>query len=322
MTVFLGLKNGKEIVKNIPQKDYAEFIANRKNIAWIDIQKPTKEDYKMLSEVFKFHPLTIEDCIKFNELPKIDEFKKYLFIVFHSIAFDYKREVFSGKEVDIYLGKNYIVSVHKVIFEAVSKVKEIAEKNTELFSKGTEFILHSIIDEMINHYFPLLDFWDKKIERLENEIIEGRTQRALKEIIKLKREISEMKRIISPQREVVHRLSRGEFKLVSEKAQIYFRDTFDSMSGISSALDSFRDLMSGIFEAYLSTISTRMNVIMQRLTIIATIFMPLTFIVGVYGMNFRFMPEIYWYYGYPASLAAMLAITLGMIFYFRKKGWM
>ncbi len=321
MIKIIALENGTKPVKNMPVSKVSSFLKRPKNILWLDIQMPNDDDYKMLSDVFKFHPLEIDDCRKRQELPKIDEFEDHVFIVFHRILYDFKAHALRMQEVDIFLGKNYIVTVPNEPSDVVKTLFDRCAADPKPLARGPDFILHNILDSIVDEYLPILDHWDDDMERMEGDILTGKIQKSLKAMLSLKRQIRDFKKSMSPHRDIINRLAHPGFPFISSKAHIYFRDVYDHTMRAYSVVEDQRDMMTTIFEAYLSTVSNKLNEIMKTLTIIATIFIPLTFIVGIYGMNFRHMPEIDWPFGYYMVWAVMITATIIMLFYFRKKGW-
>jgi magnesium transporter len=321
MMKLIALENGKKLIKDMPVSRINGFLKKRKNILWINVERPSEIEFKILSKVFGFHPLEIEDCRKKQELPKIDEFEDHAFIVFHRISYDFKKHTLDMQELDIFLGKNYIITIPNEPIETVSRLHERCASEPRTLFKGVDFILHNIINEMVDEYMPILDHWDDEMENMESEILTGQIKKSLQRMLKLKRHIRNFRKSISPQRDIINRLAHPDFTFVSAKAHIYFRDVYDHMMRAYSIMEDQRDTMTTIFEAYLSTVSNKLNEIMKTLTIIATIFMPLTFIVGLYGMNFHYMPELEWRYGYYMVWSVLIFITMVMIVYFKKKGW-
>ncbi len=327
----LAFKGSKKLIKDMPTGRFRGFLKDRRNILWLDIKEPGERDFDLMANVFDFHPLSIEDAKNPQELPKIDEFNKYILVVFHRIAYNLKTGKIEPKEIDIFLGRNFIVSVHSNSSHGIEGVMENMEKKPHIMALGPDIILHRIIDYFIDQYFPLIRYFDEKIDELEDQIIKGRmgkTQEILKKMMKLKRDVLEIKQSIGPQRVMINRLSKGGMPFITERGSIYFRDVYDHILRFYTELETYRDLIASTFEAYLSVVSNkmteasnRMNEVMKTLTIIATVFMPLTFIVGLYGMNFRFMPELYWEHGYYAALVGMLVIAMAMVVFFRRRGW-
>jgi magnesium transporter len=319
----LVLENGKKLVKNPSLARLRKMAKSSKNIVWIDLQDATDKEYEFLRATFDFHPLSMDDCKQNIELPKIERFREYIFVVFHKVDYNKEKREIEMVEIDAFLGKNYFVTEHKGDFHAVERLRDILVSNHELIRKGPDFLLHNMIDYTVDQYLPLLDSWDVEIESLEDKIIAGETEGALEKLVDFRRRVSEMKRSIVPQRHTVYRLTKaGDYHVISERVSHYFRDIYDHIVRAQGILESQRDLVSSAFQAYSSNASNQMNDVMKTLTLVATIFMPLTLITGIYGMNFMFMPELAHPLGYLIVLGIMLLIGLAMISYFKKKGWM
>jgi magnesium transporter len=313
----LDLKK-KKLVESNSFKKLKKFISRKEFIVWVDLT-PKEKELKELQETFGFHALEIEDCKKFTALPKMDEFEDHLFLIFHRVFYDFETHHLSVKEVNFFLGKNYLVSVHQESLEKIKEMKKKIKANPLLMKSGPDLVMHEILDLFIDDYLPIIDHWDEVIEKLEEKIIEGQTKGMLKKITRIKRNIAHFKKSISPQRDILNKLIRRDSRFISEKAVIYYRDIYDHLMRAYNSLEANRDLITSVFEAYLSMISNEMNKIMQRLTIVATIFMPLTLIAGIYGMNFHYMPELSWEYGYFAVLLGMVFVGTGMWIYFSRK---
>jgi magnesium transporter len=326
ITLFVYDKKKKELVKTATLKNISRYISKNGYIIWVDLQDPSSADYKILETVFGFHPLSIEDCKNFTPIPKIDEFDDYILLIFHRVVYDKEKEDISAKEMDFFLGKNYLVSLHEGSSASINKLKDKINSRSSFMGHGADLILHGIIDLFTEKYIPIINYMTEEIERIEDRIIAKRTARTMQKIVKLKRNVSEFKRSIMPQRDIISRLAHRKFRFISDKSEMYYMDILDNIVWVHANLESNREMLTNIFDAHLSISSNKMNEtsnnmnrIMQRLTIVATIFMPLTFITGIYGMNFKNMPELTWEMGYYGSLGLMLVVGLGMFFYFRKR---
>jgi magnesium transporter len=321
-------KNNK-VIRNIPLPKLKRYLNDKKAIMWVDLQKATEEEYKQLEETFKFHPLSMEDAQKSIELPKVEVFDDYIFVVLYNFSLEHEKKYPIKKEIDFFLGKNFLVTVHEHQSESIERLAIRLEKAKNGKARTADFLMYEITDHMVDQYFPIVDHWEDYIEDLESNIItHNPAKTALQEITTIKRNVLFFKRSISPQREVINRLARREFPFVRELAGVYFRDVYDHVIRIYTELEIQRDLINNAFEAYMSVltikmtrVSNKMNEVMQKLTVIATIFMPLTFLAGVYGMNFRYFPEIYWKYGYLFFWIAVVIIGLVMFFFFKRKKW-
>jgi magnesium transporter len=289
---------------------------------WIDLEDPTVKEATILEDPFHFHPLAIEDALSDVNLPKVDDYEGYLFLIVHGIRFDAPTDQFFTRELDVFLGKNYLVTHHKGPMRSIAGAKDLCSKNLlTAMPRGVEFLLHNILDHMFENYFPNLDAIEDKIQLVQVEVFEKPTQATLDRIFTLKKDVMQLRRICAPQREIVHRLSRGEFSVISSKAAVYFRDIYDNLYRIVDASYQYQDLMQGTLDAYLSAINNRLNETMKRLTVVTVVLASLTVITGVYGMNFAHMPELQWRFGYAWALGLMVTVPLGIVYWFRRTGW-
>jgi len=309
-----------KVLKVRPIADEKDLPSLGSALFWLDMEEPTKKEGEFLSSFFHFHPLAIEDCWDEINHPKADDYGDYLFIIFHEPRTSEKR--FTTKEVEFFLGSNFLVTFHKSRLPHIAEVQGQLEKRPELFSRGPDFLLYLILDDIIDNYFPVLDKIETRIDELEDSIVVNPSRNTVNGIFSLKREVLHLKKVIGPQREILNRFTRAEFPIVAKTSLVYYRDLYDHIYRIYDLAESFRDLLSGALDAYLSSLSNRMNEIMKVLTIITTILLPLSLIAGIYGMNFRFMPELSRPWGYPWALGLMVTVALVMIRYFRKKNWL
>ena len=289
---------------------------------WIDLEDPTVKEATILEDPFHFHPLAIEDCLAEVHHPKVDDYESYVFVIVHGIRFDAPTDQFITRELDIFLGKNYLITHHKGPMRSIATLRELCSKNlVSSFPKGVDFLIHQILDQLFEHYFPNLDAIEDKVQLVQVEVFEDPTRETLDRIFALKKDVLQLRRICAPQREIVNRLARGEFKVVSARAAIYFRDIYDNLYRIVEASFSYQDIVQSLLDAYLSAVSNRLNETMKRLTVIGAIMAALTVITGVYGMNFEFMPELHWKFGYAFVWGMMFLVTGGLYYWFRKKDW-
>lgn len=327
MLSILYVDSNKKFREDVMPDELPQILQAKQGSLWVDMHRPDENDLKMLSDVFNFHQLAIDDCSHYTDLPKIDEFDDHIFIITHSVLYDEEASEVKKLELDSFVSKNYIVTIHEEDLKTVSVNMDKVRKNPNVLTKGADFLLYNLIDFSVDNYMPLLDYWDDRIEELEDKVLGGQIADVMPQIITMKRNIIDLRRSITPQRDVINKLARRDSQIISAKNVIYFRDIYDHIVRIHEMLEADRDLIAGTFEIYLSAISNRMNVIMKRLTIVATIFMPLTLIAGIYGMNFNTsvspwnMPELNWPYGYFFVIGLMAAITLGMMAYFKIKKW-
>ena len=289
---------------------------------WIDLEDPTVKEATLLEDPFHFHPLAIEDCLAEVHHPKVDDYEAYIFVIVHGMRFDAPTDSFITRELDVFLGKNYLITHHKGPMRSIGTLREQCSKNlVNSFPKGVDFLLHQILDLLFEHYFPNLDAIEDKVQLVQIEVFENPTRETLDRVFALKRDVLQLRRICAPQREIVNRLARAEFKVISPRAAVYFRDIYDNLYRIVEASFSYQDIVQSLLDAYLSAVSNRLNETMKRLTVIGAIMAALTVITGVYGMNFEVMPELKWRFGYAFVWGIMLAVSAGLYWFFKKKDW-
>lgn len=303
--------------------DWRKFEMKPDHLYWWDLFDLTDDETLVLSEKFHFHPLAIEDCLADVHYPKVDYYESYLYLVMHGVDIDLsKEEGFAPKELDVFLSKEYLVSYHEKESRSITDVKRRIQEKVPLFEFGLDFLLYSIIDVMVVHYLPVLESIEDQLDNSEEQIFKDPKPELLRHILALKRTVLRLKKTVFPQREVINHLARNEYEFVQTRTQAYFRDVYDHLYRMAEMTESFRDMSTAMVEAYLSTVSNRMNAIMKVLTTITTIFMPLTVITGIYGMNFKHMPELEWRFGYFVVLGIMVVVALSLVSYFRKKRWL
>jgi magnesium transporter len=289
---------------------------------WVELERQDHDCDKLLAETLHLHPLTIEDIWAERSAPKLEDYGSYLYIIIHGIR-TAKRDAFDLVELDIVLGKTFVITHDPN--GLVDDVRAELERTPRLLAKGPAWLAHAILDHAVDKYMPVIDDLDGEIEELENQVLRyaGTKQGPpiLRRILKFKRVLLELRRMSIHQREILLRLARGELPEIPADATPFFRDVYDHFLRVNDLVESYRDLVTSALEAYLSVQSNRMNDIMKTLTLIATVMLPITFIAGVYGMNFDHMPELHTTWGYPAALGLMLVVAVGCLWWFRRKGW-
>jgi magnesium transporter len=289
---------------------------------WVDIQEPEQEVIEpLLEERFGFHELAAEDTLSPNTLPKYDSFPNYDFFIFRTVDVNVSEHKSETYKIAAFLGKNFLFTVHRMRLNAADDVWNRLPGDRRLLARGPDFLLYSIVDEMVDAYFPLLERIEDCVDDLQDRIFEGADEGHLDELLHLKRDVNVLRRHSLPQRELLNQISRGDANFIQREHLIYFRDVYDHMFRISETIDVDRDQMSGTMEAYLSVVANRTNEIMKVLTIFSAIMLPLTLIAGVYGMNFEHMPELHWLHGYPFALGLMIGTAIMLIIFFWFKGW-
>jgi magnesium transporter len=285
------------------------------------MENPTKEELALVKKAFGLHPLTVEDCVNTNARPKIDQFPTYLFLTLHAAVFNPSILKVKTLELNICVGKNYLLTVHMDTIPSLSTAWDRTEKNASIMASGSDNLLHLVIDSLVDNYFPVIDMLDTKIDKIEKEVFSNPKEEILEQIFSLKNEIIFLRRQISPQRETINMLAKGDHSFISPAIGIYFRDISDNLMFILDTIETYRDTLTGALDAYLSNITNKTNEIMKTLTIITTIMLPMTLITGIYGMNFKHMPEIGWKFGYYGAYALMALVACGMFMYFKKNKW-
>lgn len=268
------------------------------------------------------HPLTLEDIVNTRQRPKIDDYEDYLYLVFKMLVFDQQAGVVKAEQTSLIVGDGFVISIQEAEGDLFEPVRErIKRGKGRIRTAGAGYLAYALIDAVVDHYFVVLESLGEKIEGFEQDLMDNPSASRLESIHKLKREMILFRKQVWPMREMVNRLIKTESPLIQESTGIFYSDVYDHLIQVMDTIDSFRDILSGMQDLYLSTVSNRMNEVMQVLTIMATIFIPLTFIAGIYGMNFEWMPELKMKHGYFVALSAMAAIAAGMILYFKKKKW-
>jgi len=310
-------KEVKSVEECFPYKD-------KSTITWINIDGV--HEVKIIEEIgkhFNLHPLILEDIVDTDQRPKIKDFGDYIFIILKMLYCDKKSNTIRVEQVSLILGKNYIISFQEREGDVFSFIRERIRNNIGRIRKsGADYLAYSLIDAIVDNYFTIIERLDEEIENLEDKVIIQPNPSNVQAIHKLKRDLIFLRKSVWPLREVINFLEKGESPLVLKSTNIYLRDVYGHTIQVMDTVETLRDVISGILDIYLSSINTRMNEIMKMLTIIATIFIPLTFITGIYGMNFQYMPEVKWFWGYPAVLLGMSIIGIVMVIYFKRKKWM
>jgi magnesium transporter len=323
MEILVYRKGVARIQENFTAADLPELLKDESAVIWVDMESPTASDEQILLDVFKFHPLTVEDCRENRHYPKIEEFDSYIYFIVHGVTADISPDRFNTIELDGFLGRNYVITYHHDMFRSINNVKQQLRTTPIACQRGPAFLLHQILDQIVDFYSPVLDDFDDRIDRLEQDIfaLQRPNHEILTEIMALKRGVLRLRRISGKQMDILHRMSRGEFILIPDVMRPFYRDVYDHLIRVVDLSESYRDLISGSLDAYLSVVSNRMNEIMKVLTIFSAIMLPLTFIAGVYGMNFDNMPELHSRYGYFAVIAIMMVVAVGMLMFFKRRGW-
>lgn len=299
-------------------------LKDRPGVTWINIDGIHRvEMLENVGERFNIHPLVLEDIMNTHQRPKMEDFGNYMFFVLKMIYFEGEEEEVEKEQVSLILGENFLVSFQERpgdVFDSVRKRLETSRGNVR--KMGADYLAYALMDAIVDNYFVVLERLGEKIEDLQEELINQPGPDELRIIHDLKRKTLHIRRSVWPLREVISGLERGGCKLFSKATGIYLRDLYDHIIQVIDTIEAQREMLAGMLDIYLSSVSNRMNEVMKVLTIIATIFIPLTFIAGIYGMNFKYMPELQWRWGYFVTLGLMTLIAGVMAYYFKKKEWL
>jgi magnesium transporter len=288
---------------------------------WLHLDAPTDEELRFLQEHLKIHDLTLEDIIHQNQRPKLESFDHYVYLAVHPLLRKEHWQI-EPSELDLLLGKRWVVSVHYGPLPGIIENTRLHDRIPRALGRGADFLLYTLLDLVVDGYFPLLDEIEDEIDSLEERLLARASSVDISRLLALRRCLVHIRRAVSPQREVFNQLTHHDFPFVQPTNLVYFRDVYDHLIRITEEVDSLRDILSSVLEIYLASTSNQLNLTMKRLMAWGTIFVVITAIAGIYGMNFEFMPELQWRYGYFAILGFMALISLGLYFYFKKAGYL
>lgn len=293
-------------------------------VTWINIDGLHQLDIiEKVGQHFNIHPLVLEDIVNTGQRPKTEEFEDLIFVVLKMLHYDENLEKITSEQFSLVLGPNFLISFQEIQGDVFRTVRErIRKPKTRIRKAGCDYLAYALIDAIVDHYFLILEKLGENIEALEEDLLENPSPETLQTLHEMKREMIYLRKQIWPIRELINSLVKGESSLINESTRLFFRDIYDHTIQIIDTIESYRDILSGMLDIYLSTLSNKMNEVMKVLTIIATIFIPITFVAGIYGMNFKFMPELEWRWGYVMVWAIIVVVVGIMISYFKKKKWL
>jgi magnesium transporter len=334
--VHIGEKKAEEVKITIIDYDEARFqekeaktieecfpLKDKPTVTWINVDGIHQvEILEKLGDCLGLHPLVLEDILNTGQRPKVEDFGDYIYIVLKMFYSDENDEI-AEEQLSLILGPSFVISFQEREGDVFSPIRErIRSARGRVRKMGADYLAYALLDSVVDNYFVVLEKLGEKIEFLEEELVTNPTTETLQVIHDIKREMVFLRKSVWPLREIISGLERGESALIQESTLIYLRDVYDHTIQVIDTVETFRDIISGMLDIYLSSVSNRMNEVMKVLTIIATIFIPLTLIAGIYGMNFQYMPELGWRWGYPLVWLVMLVIGALMLVYFRRKGWL
>jgi len=319
-------KKGGQVETNLSRARLLSSLGEKDGTLWVDFSDPNDFESDTLVEIFNFHPLAVEDCVTDHSEPKVDDYEEYLFLVVHSLTMvdNNGQKELSTVELNLFLGSNYVVTFHKVPIESVTQdVVRTQQKPTGMMSAGPDLLMHALLDHLVDRYLPALHQYEDKVDVLEKDIFNKSPSREkLATLLQLKQDISTLRRIVGPQRDTIHFLTRNAGRLIKAKHLIYFRDISDHLFRISSMANGMHDHLTSMLEVYFSYLSSELNVVMKRLTVVATLTMPAVMIASIYGMNFKTIPGAEHAYGFWGIMIFTAIVTLTMFLWMKIKKWM
>jgi magnesium transporter len=298
------------------------FISDPSNLLWLDIDTAEHPDLTLLTREFNFHELALEDATRQHERSKVVEYDGYYFMVFHAVHLESPPEALRFSQISIFISANYLVTVHQGLLHQIEESAARWRLNAEKISRSAGTLLYSILDSIVDEYFPVIDGISDKVEEIEASVFERFQPEALEEIFKLKRSLLQMRRVVSPERDSINVVLRRESPVFGTAAFPYFQDIYDHLVRVTDAIDVYRDLLASAVDAYLSMASNRLNEVMKTLTSVSIPLMTGALLAGIWGMNFAHMPELHWRYGYPMALAIIAGVSIAISVYFHRRKWL
>jgi magnesium transporter len=326
--IFVYRAGAAQVEEGFTVSDLPDLVADQNNVVWVDLRGETGKQIEhvqqVLTTVFKFHYLTVEDTIEMRNQPKVEVFPDHLYFIVHGVrAAETSPTNFVTRELDGYLGSNYVVTFHVERFRSIRDVKQLVRSSPYAFQRGAAYLLHQILDRLVDNYMPLVDDFDDVIGQLEERVLVAHRSNmdTLEAIMDLRRSVARLKRISTRQREVLYRMSHGEFPQIPKDILPFFRDVHDHLLRVTDLAENYRDLISGLVEIHFSVVTNRTNEVMKTLAVVSAIILPLSLIAGIYGMNFDYMPELRTRWGYFATIVGMVLLTIVLLVYFWRRGW-
>ena len=296
-----------------------ELLDKKETFIWLDLQNPPESGIELLRKEFKFHRLAIEDAVRRHERPKLVAYDNYYFMVVYALSYDTR---LSGQAISLFIGANYIVSVHYSTITTIDETIQRWQANLAEFGQDSGALLYTLLDAIVDDYFPVIDELAERVEVIEEQIFARFSEDALQEVFRLKRDLLAVRRVVAPERDVLNVLIRREVPIFERNSILYLQDVYDHIVRITDSIDTYRDLLSGALDAFLSVQSNRLNQILKVLTIASIVLMTDALIAGVYGMNFDYMPILHSPYGFAISIALMVAVSAGLVLFFRIRRWL
>ena len=320
LTTFLWQK-GKPLQREVTRAQMLAALAEKDALLWVDFEDPNEFESDALVEIFNFHDLAIDDCLNDLSHPKVDDYEEYLFMVTHAVRMEEDQLV--TIELDIFLGKNYVVTFHKNVIRSIEMTREtVARKPDSYLGHGGDTLVYHILDLVVDRYQPVLDCYEDKIDALEDQVFNSATKKDdMPTIMQLKKDIFHFRRIVAPQRDMLNYLTRTPTAFIKTRNMAYFRDVYDHLFRMYGSIEAIHESLNGLIQAYFSYSSHKMNEAVKRMTVMATLTMPAVIISGIYGMNFHYIPELHWHYGYFYAHGLIAMTSLSMLGLMKYKKW-
>ncbi|MGX9136489.1 magnesium/cobalt transporter CorA [Rummeliibacillus sp. JY-2-4R] len=310
----LGVTNDQQLIMDFPLE---EIKQGKFDWYWVDFEKPSATEDVLLDQFFHFHPLAIEDCLMRLQRPKLDYYDDYHFLVAHKI----NEETFEAEEVNLFVSPNFVVTYHKSFVPEFDVVRKRLMSRPQTWERGTLFVMYQAIDKIVDSYFPMVYNIEDHLNEIEDQLNYQNSTKSMRYVFDLRSDLLHIRRTILPMRDLLYRILNSYRFHLDDQERVYFGDIHDHLVKLTEMVESNRELTADMRDSHMSVNASRMNGIMMILTIISSIFIPLTFIAGVYGMNFKNMPELEWHYGYFVILFIMITIAVSMVSWFKHKGW-
>jgi len=317
-------KKGGQIEANLSKARLLSALGEKGGLLWVDLEEPNEFESDSLVEIFNFHPLAVEDCVTDRSQTKLDDYGEYLFMVVHAIMMHdkgSKREL-RTLELNVFIGENFVVTFHREPLVSVAQVRELVQKKASaLMESGSDMLVHSLLDHLVDRYLPVLEEYDEKINSLEKEMFRHTSKDFLKTLLQVKQEVFHLRRIVGPQRDTLYSLTRDSSTYIKPEHLMYFRDIYDHLFRIYGMAEAYHENLNSILQVYFSYSSFKLNEVLKHLTVLATVTMPPVIIASVYGMNFKHFPELEWAMGYPFAIGLCVLSSLAMLVWMKFKKW-
>lgn len=322
ITAFYVPPQAKEAESLTDTAQILEAFRKKEGVLWVDFERPTPEETNLLADEFQFHPVAVQACREVTSQPLIHTYGDYLFMVMHAVDMQESMADVGTLEVDIFWGKHFVLTYHTDAIHSITDFRTNRSTGAAVvLSRGVDFFVHAVVDRMVDNFTAALDRIGVRLEELEIRIFRKPSDTILRELLDLRTTVGYLARIALSERDVVGRIVRGEFTQLTKQALAYWYEAYDHLVRMVQMIEAHRDLINTVRDTYMSVITHRTNEILKVMTIIATVFMPVTFIASIYGMNFKNMPEIAWRHGYAFTWGLMAVVTIGMLWFFRRKRW-